>query len=121
VFAGFYWAQQSPWASSVSRGEATTYEQVVTFFGLRTVCVEDAGNSPAGASALNLSLKSALLFLAGERSEEARRAYICLYGKKQDEPYIPAAVFLAAMLQSTLSAIFLFLLGLALRNIFRIR
>lgn len=121
VFTGVYWAHQSPWASSVTRGEVTAFEQVVAFFGLRTVCVEDAGNSSAGSNALNLSLKSTLLFLAGERSEEARRAYICLYGKRQDEPYIPAAVFLAAMTQSALSAVFLFLLGLALRNIFRIR
>jgi hypothetical protein len=66
-------------------------------------------------------MKNSLLFLAGERSEEARRSYLCLYGKKENEPVIPGQVFFAAMVQSALSAVLLFLLGLALRNAFRIR
>jgi hypothetical protein len=95
---------------------------VARILGLRDGCAASADGTSAGAHAGNLSLKNTLLFLAGERSEEARRAYLCLYGKeKEDEPYIPPTVFLMAMIQSATSAIMLFLLGLALRNIFRMR
>ena len=58
-------------------------------------------------------------------AEVARRVYGCLYGLQNigtaKLPIIPLSVTLISALQSIVSAIFLFLLGLGLRNMFRMK
>ncbi|MDQ8700308.1 hypothetical protein [Hyphomicrobium sp. LHD-15] len=69
--------------------------------------------------ALSLSIRNALIF---DRSDTSRRTYGCLYGLVDNgrSGAIPTWVGKLSLLESLLSAIFLFLIGLALRNMFRL-
>lgn len=72
--------------------------------------------------AIVLSLRNGMIF---DRSDVSRRMYGCLYGIQdkggQDYPTIPPLVSIVSTLQSFLSAIFIFLFGLGVRNMFRIK
>ncbi len=69
--------------------------------------------------AISLSIRNALIF---DRSDTSRRTYGCLYGLVDNgrSGAIPTWVGKLSLLESLLSAIFLFLIGLALRNMFRL-
>ena len=87
-----------------------------------------AGSGTPWVSALYLSLKKSLLSLGWEQSEKINQTYACLYGVDKSYqaggselvPIIPDMVSFMAIPQSLLSAIFLFLFALAVRNAFRI-
>lgn len=72
--------------------------------------------------AIILSFRNALIF---DRTDVSRRMYGCLYGIQekggQDYPVIPPRVTLIATLHSLLSAVFIFLVGLGFRNMFRVK
>jgi hypothetical protein len=73
--------------------------------------------------AFALSLHNALIL---GRSEATRRMYGCLYGLESSargpsQPVIPWGVSILATLQSFFSFVLIFLFGLGLRNMFRIR
>ena len=74
------------------------------------------------AEAFVLSFRNALIF---DRSDVSRRMYGCLYGIQdkggQDYPTVPPLVTALSTVQSFLSAVFIFLFGLGLRNMFRIK
>ena len=72
-----------------------------------------------------LSLKNALVFIDWDRSEAARRTFGCLYGFEKDGsnfvPIVPLAVSILNIVQNILSAILIFLFGLALRNMLKLK
>jgi hypothetical protein len=85
---------------------------------------EEVGRGAAGRTeALQLSFRNAFIFLDGG-VDAARRTYSCLYGVEMYAgsnpiPYVPTAVTTATAIQKLSSAIMIFLLGLALRNLLK--
>ena len=69
--------------------------------------------------AFELSLRKGLLALGWEKSSRLDQIYSCLYGKA--EPTFSFAVSMGRLVQTVLSAVFIFLFLLALRNRFRIK
>ena len=67
---------------------------------------------------LFLALANALPAISGAQRQSILNAYSCLYG---DPEKIPVAVGYLGVFQTLLSVIFLFLIALALRNMFRIK
>ena len=76
------------------------------------------GCPEALTSGLFLSLKNGLLLLGGNQRAELSNTYTCLYG---GEASVPAMVGYLGIGQGFLSAILLFLVLLALRNLFKIK
>jgi Pentapeptide repeats (9 copies) len=70
-------------------------------------------------NAFELSLRKGLLALGWEKSSRLDQIYSCLYGKA--EPAVSFAVSMGGLVQTVLSAVFIFLFLLALRNRFRIK
>ena len=72
-----------------------------------------------------LSLANALPAISGAQRQSILKAYACLYPAKPDAANatadIPVAVGYLGVFQTLLSVIFLFLIALALRNMFRIK
>lgn len=69
--------------------------------------------------AFELALRKGLLALGWEKSSRLDQIYSCLYGKA--EPAVSFAVSMGGLVQTVLSAVFIFLFLLALRNRFRIK
>jgi hypothetical protein len=82
-------------------------------------CVQGEGD--ALWEALSLSLRSAIVFANFERSESAKRAYLCLYGfdAQTSQPRLPVEVSNTFLLQSVTSGMLIFFVLLALRNMLR--
>lgn len=83
-------------------------------------------NCPNLSSAFELSARKALLAFGWEKSVRLDQIYACLYGtqngyKNELMPHIPSWVSLGTLAQGVLSAIFIFLTLLAVRNRFRIK
>lgn len=83
-------------------------------------------NCPNLSSAFELSARKALLAFGWEKSVRLDQIYACLYGTQNGYngklmPHIPSWVSLGTLAQGVLSAIFIFLTLLAVRNRFRIK
>ena len=79
----------------------------------------------ARAEALHLSFRNALLALDGG-SDAAHRIYGCLYGLElyagqNPVPVVPPAVSTASAIQKLFSGLMIFLFGLALRNMLKVK
>jgi uncharacterized protein YjbI with pentapeptide repeats len=99
AFAALYWAQAQ--ADIEARCEA-------------------AGG--AELQALYLSVKNAMVILAGTRDARVNQAYLCLYNGSTEQPHIPPGVaFVETLAQLPLSVALIFLFALAVRNQFKIR
>jgi hypothetical protein len=84
-----------------------------------------AGETRAPWEALQLAFRNGSLVLDGG-SEAAQRTYGCLYGfEKVGESgrtvYVPLGVSVASAIQKLFSAVFIFLFGLALRNMLKVK
>jgi hypothetical protein len=81
-------------------------------------------STTAPNEALQLAFKNAGVVIDGGGSEGAHRTYGCLYGLDTSDdnvvPIVPSSVAFASGLQKALSAIFIFLFGLGLRNMLRL-
>ena len=92
----------------------------MTFSGL-TATVR--GSTDALQEAINLSWHNAFIVLDGG-ADSAHRTYGCLYGVERygDNPvtFVPSSVARASGAQK-LSALFIFLFGLALRNMLKMK
>ncbi len=74
----------------------------------------------AGAEALNLAFRNALVAIDGG-SDASYRIYGCLYGVENKTPIVPSAVSTASAIQKLISGILIFLFGLALRNMLKVK
>ena len=74
--------------------------------------------------AFSVSYRNAAILL-DSGSDSAHRAFGCLYGIERyggnPVPYVPRSVGIASAIQKLLSAIFLFLFGLAVRNMLKMK
>ncbi|MBU2583565.1 MAG: hypothetical protein KJ622_17800 [Alphaproteobacteria bacterium] len=87
---------------------------------------ELAAGTDAIAEALHLAVSNASVLGGIGGPDAARRTYGCLYGFVRDgggnlAPIVPAAVSNWSLIQKTISLILLFLLGLAVRNMLKVR
>ena len=93
----------------------------VTFSGLTATA---RGSTDAFKEAVNLSWHNAFIVLDGG-ADAAHRTYGCLYGVERygDNPvaFVPSSVARASGVQKLLSAVFIFLFGLALRNMLKMK
>jgi Pentapeptide repeats (9 copies) len=84
-----------------------------------------SGDTGAGAEALFLSLKNALVIFGWESPDAARRVYACLYGYEgvpgASLLRIPLSVATTAIIENILGAGLILLFLLALRNLLRAR
>jgi uncharacterized protein YjbI with pentapeptide repeats len=83
------------------------------------------GKTSAPNEALHLALRNAFLVLDGGE-EAARRIYGCLYGLElynqgDPVPIVPPGVSTASAVQKIFSAVMIFLFGLALRNMLKMK
>lgn len=86
-------------------------------------CLSETPGEPLMAT-LYLSVHNGLVVSGLGRSEKLAQSYACLYGnmgKDYLSPQIPDAVAFAGLGQTVFSAVLIFLLLLALRNLFRIK
>ena len=78
----------------------------------------------AGSEALHLAVRNAFIFLQGGE-ETAHRTYGCLYGLEMSGgnavPIVPSSVSFASALQKAFSGLFIFLFGLGMRNMLRMK
>jgi hypothetical protein len=91
----------------------------------RVGLVEDiAKETSAPSEALQLAFRNGALVLDGG-SEAAHRTYGCLYGfelfGKSRTVYVPLGVSIASAVQKLFSGVFIFLFGLALRNMLKVK
>ncbi len=93
----------------------------VTFSGLTATA---AGSTDALKEAINLSWHNAFIVLDGG-ADAAHRTYGCLYGVERyggnPVAFVPSSVARASGAQKLLSALFIFLFGLALRNMLKMK
>jgi hypothetical protein len=84
-----------------------------------------AGDTSAMAEAFFLSLKNSFFFLGWESQDAARRVYACLYGfdasAGSQALRVPLAVSSTAIAQNIISAVLLFLVLIAFRNLLKTR
>jgi hypothetical protein len=83
------------------------------------------GQTNARAEALHLAFRNALVVLDGG-SESTHRMYGCLYGLElyagqNPVPIVPSAVSTASAIQKLISGVLIFLFGLALRNMLKVK
>ena len=83
------------------------------------------GQTKAHAEALNLAFRNAFVVFDGG-SDASHRMYGCLYGLElfggQDAvPIVPRAVSTASAIQKLFSGLMIFLFGLALRNMLKVK
>jgi uncharacterized protein YjbI with pentapeptide repeats len=101
----------------------------VTGQGKKIISLPDevAGQTNAATEALHLALSNGFVIGdVGGGDDGARRTYGCLYGLEQDAsgntyPLVPGRVALVSKLQKVISALFIFLFGLAIRNMLRLK
>ncbi len=78
----------------------------------------------SASEALHLAVRNAFIFLEGGE-ETAHRTYGCLYGLEMSGgnavPIVPSNVSFASAVQKAFSGIFIFLFGLAVRNMLRMK
>ena len=79
----------------------------------------------ARAEALHLAFRNALVVLDGG-SDASHRMYGCLYGlelyaAQNPVPIVPSAVSTASAIQKLISGVLIFLFGLALRNMLKVK
>jgi hypothetical protein len=83
-----------------------------------------AGSTNALAEAFRLAIRNGSIFLDGG-DDSARRTYGCLYGIQNygggPAPFVPGFVTDASGIQKVLSALYIFLFGLALRNMLKMK
>ena len=83
-----------------------------------------AASTNALTEAFRLAIRNGSIFLDGG-DDSARRTYGCLYGIQSfggsPAPFVPGFVTDASGLQKVLSAIYIFLFGLALRNMLKMK
>lgn len=114
-FAYFFWRMRAP-----SSGATQTFEGIV---------VDDACDKVL--SAVYIAFKKSFV-VSIDQTEKLNQQYVCLYGRFTDKaagytgmhqviPVLPDFVVFMGILQSALSATFLFLFFLALKNQFRAR
>ena len=93
----------------------------VTFSGLTATAAESTN---ALKEAINLSWHNAFIVLDGG-ADSAHRTYGCLYGVERyggnPVTFVPSSVARASGAQKLLSALFIFLFGLALRNMLKMK
>lgn len=105
---------------------ATFLENLETRYAIANSCVP---NGPVQLSDTGKVVEAAILSLRNavvvDRTDVAQRMYGCLFGFRSGSggtlPLVPPSVTLLSMVQTTLSGIFLFFIGLATRNMFRLR
>jgi hypothetical protein len=68
---------------------------------------------------MHLALRNSLVFIDGG-SEAAYRTFGCLYGVER-HAIVPSNVSLATALQKVASGVLIFLFGLAIRNMLRVK
>jgi uncharacterized protein YjbI with pentapeptide repeats len=78
----------------------------------------------AAAEAFQLALRNGLIVLEGN-DDAAHRTYGCLYGLEGNHdssvPFVPPAVSLASTVQKLVSGLLIFLFGLSLRNMLKMK
>ena len=79
----------------------------------------------ARAEALHLAFRNAFVVLEGG-SDASHRMYGCLYGLElyagqNPVPIVPSAVSTASAIQKLISGVLIFLFGLALRNMLKVK
>ena len=83
-----------------------------------------ADSTNATYEAFRLAIRNGSIFLDGG-DDSARRTYGCLYGIQSfggaPAPFVPGFVTDASGLQKVLSALYIFLFGLALRNMLKMK
>ncbi|PTR09408.1 hypothetical protein C8R32_10324 [Nitrosospira sp. Nsp5] len=72
-------------------------------------------------AAVYLAIHNGLVFSGLGQSKKLDKSYACLYGDEKNGPVMPDAAVYVGLIQTLLSAIFIFLLLLAVRNLFRIK
>ena len=91
-------------------------------YGVASTALVDQGKIAACGKivekSLFLALANALPAISGGQRQSILNAYECLYGDKTD---VPVLVGYLGVVQTLLSVILLFLIALALRNMFRIK
>lgn len=117
-------------ATSEGRGAGATLAVVYEAYVAGQRCVSpvtpaSAAETNAVTEALQLAASNATVF-GDSGADTNRRAFGCLYGFENTTtgtpiPSVPSAVSWIARFQRMLSAVFLFLFGLGLRNILRMR
>jgi len=83
------------------------------------------GRTNARAEALHLAVRNAFIVLDGG-SDASHRMYGCLYGLElyagqNPVPIVPSAVSTASAIQKVFSGVLIFLFGLALRNMLKMK
>ena len=105
LFAGYYLFQHSAAQPRAAKGTLECSEPIV--------------------AALYLSIHKASLFAGLGGSDKLAQTFACLYGTNENfaavTPIVPDAVAFAGFIQTFLSATFIFLILLAIRNQFRIK
>lgn len=117
---GWLWGTMQSWPGDLGLARASDLS-----FGL--TCLKGSGDPMASALYLSVHKGSLVAGLSG--SDKLLQAYACLYGEdtsytasaQQLIPVIPDAVVFLGLLQTVLSATFIFLFLLALRSQFRIK
>lgn len=117
------------WWSGAQAYVTTTYDAWQTASPCETrqptlqPVVRDSTNAPR--EALLLALSNALVIFTESGSEAARRVYGCLYGLEQDGDntvaVVPSFVSFWSTIQKMLSAVLIFLFGLGLRNMLKLK
>lgn len=74
----------------------------------------------ARAEALHLAFRNALVAIDGG-GDASYRIYGCLYGIEDKTPIVPSAVSTASAIQKLISGVLIFLFGLALRNMLKVK
>ena len=96
-------------------------EPAIVVTGLTSAIAEKTN---AVTEALHLAFRNAFIILDGG-SDAAHRTYGCLYGVERygDNPVaiLPSAVSVASAIQKLVSAVMIFLFGLALRNMLKVK
>ena len=119
-----YWRNTGHVAQQMAHGVAAAVGSGAVAPPERRLCAP-GGAGEAVSAALALSARNSLLFAAGILGDKSRQVQACLYGTQtvagRPEPRIPGWVSALGAVQMVLSAVLLFLFGLALRNQFKIR
>jgi hypothetical protein len=115
------WEKPKPGDASLNETVATNSNETV----VGGVSKKLRSQTNARAEALHLAFRNAFVVLDGG-SDASHRMYGCLYGLElyagqNPVPIVPSAVSTVSAIQKLISGVLIFLFGLALRNMLKVK
>ena len=116
------WSISSPWPITMPCYAEQPNRNELRKPSITSLPAPIRANSGGIFEALSLTFRNAFVFLNGG-SESDRRIYGCLYGLERESgaPVVPGLVSTISAIQKLFSALFIFLFGLGVRNMLRMK